>query len=324
MRFRVLGITAAALAVGSLVAPAAPAHRLGGDPVALVTAEGENELLAVSLPGGKILRRVQLAPGPETVAAGVAGPAIVVSPHSGTVTLLAWRSLRKLAVLRGFRSPEIAAIAPDGEWAYVTDSTTGDLSVIELATRRVVDRVFVGDGAHHLAISPDQHRIWVALGEDATTIVVLDAARPSRPRVIDRFHPPVPAHDLVFAPDGRTVWVSSGAAPYVSLLAPASGRLIATVPAGAAPQHIAFGRRGVVYVSSGFGSTLEMVDARTRKVIRRRTIPYGSFNVATAGSLVVTSSLFNGTVSEFTGSTLTRWLAKGVAPQARDLAISVW
>jgi YVTN family beta-propeller protein len=79
---------------------------------------------------------------------------VVVSP-SGTVMILAWRSLRVLAVLRDFRSPQIAVITPDGDWAYVTDSASGDLSVISLASRRVVDRVFVGYGAHHLAVSPD-------------------------------------------------------------------------------------------------------------------------------------------------------------------------
>src|SRR4029077_18324597 len=101
-------------------------------------------------------------PDPESIAADPNGQVAVVSPQ-GTVTLLDWRSLKVLAVLRGFRSPQIAAITPDGQWVYVTDAATGELSVIELQTRRIVDRVYVGAGAHHLAISPNFSHAWVAL-----------------------------------------------------------------------------------------------------------------------------------------------------------------
>jgi DNA-binding beta-propeller fold protein YncE len=230
-----------------------------------------------------------------------------------------------LAVLHDFRSPQIAAITPDGEWVYVTDAATGELSVIELLTRRVVDRVFVGAGAHHLAISPDFQRAWVGLGETARTIVVLDTSKQNRPRVVGRIRPRVPVHDLVFAPDGRTVWASSASAPYVSVLNANGGRLLATIPAGPGPQHIAFGAyaRAPVFITSGYGSTLEAVNVATRKVLRRVAVPYGSFNVATAGGFVVTSSLLDGAVTEFTSS-LQRWMDVTVAPHARDVAISVW
>jgi DNA-binding beta-propeller fold protein YncE len=314
----------AAIVAAAWIAPPAATRPLGGTQVALVTAESENELIAVSLPDGKVLRRVRLASDPETIAAGVSGPAIVVSPRSGTVTILAWRSLRTVAVLRGFRTPKVAAITPDGEWAYVTDSATGDLSVIELARHRVVDRLFVGAGAHHLAISPDGRRTWVALSESATTIVVLDTSNFGKPSVIGRFHAATPAHDLVFAPDGRSVWISSAGAPYVSILASGDHRLLGKVPAGPGPQHIVFGSRGHVYVTSGYGSAIELVDARTRKVLRRAAVPYQSFNVAAVGDIVVTSSLSGGTVTELNGVTLWRWISEKVAPRARGVALSVW
>jgi YVTN family beta-propeller protein len=320
MLFAASAVAAAVL----LLAAAGSARRSGGSPVALVTAEYENELFAVSLPGGRVLRRVRLH-NPRTVAAGVAGPAVVVSP-SGTVTLLSFRTLRPLAVLRGFRSPQIAAIAPDGEHAFVTDDASGYLSVIGFAQRRVVGRVLVGVSAHHLAISPDQQRVWVALGEHASTIVVVDTHALNRPRVVRRLRTRVPAHDLAFAPDGRTVWVTSAKSAYVSVLNAQTGRLVATVPAGPPPQHIVFlpYRGARAYITSGYGSTIEMVDVHTGKVLRRTRVPYGSFNVATAGDLVVTASLLNGTVTEFDGSKLSKWMTVKVAPNARTVAISVW
>ena len=300
------------------------ARPAGGSPVALVTAESSGEVLAVSLPAGKILRRVHLV-NPQAIAAQPSGPAVVVSP-SGTVTLLAYHSLRPLKVFRSLRSPQIAAITPDGKWAYVTDAATGKLCVINLAERKIVDTVFVGAGAHHLAISPDGDRTWVALSEQATTIVILNASNPGAPRVVSRFHPPVAAHDLAFAPDGQTVWVSSAAAPYVSVLDARSARLIATVAAGKAPQHIAFIPYGKprAFISSGYGSTIEEVDAGTRRIVARAELPYGSFDLATSGDIVATASLLDGEVSEFNGETLARWMTRKLAPAARDVAISVW
>jgi YVTN family beta-propeller protein len=300
------------------------ARPLGGTPVALVTAERENELLAVSLPDGHVLRRVSIAADPETVVAQATGPAVVVSPRSHTVTVLAWRSLRRLAVLRDFRSPQIAAITPDGEWAYVSDSASGFLSVIELASDRIVNRVFVGHDAHHLTISPDQSRTWVALGESASTIVVLDTSKPNRPRVLDRFHPAALVHDLAFAPDGRSVWLSSAQTDYVSVVDPTSRHVLGTVDGGTAPQHIAFGARGHVYITSGYGSTIETADEHTHRLLHRAATPYGSFNVATVADLVVTSSLLDGALTEYNGANLARWYSKQLARATRDLALSVW
>lgn len=314
-------VLASALAAwGATGAAGLPA---GGTPVALVTAESENEVLAVSLPGGKVLRKVHL-PDPQAIAADPGGQAVVVSPE-GTVTVLDWRSLNVLAALHGFRSPQIAAVTPDGQWVYVTDAATGELSVIDLLTRRVVDRVYVGAGAHHLAISPDFQRAWVALGETAHTIVVLDTSNQDRPRVIGRIHPRVAAHDLAFAPAGRTVWVSSASAPFVSVLDATSGRLITTIPAGPGPQHVVFGlyTHAPAFITSSHGSRLEAVDVATRKILRRVSVPYGSFNLATSGGLVVTSSLLDGTLTELT-SGLRPMMKVTVAPRTRDVAISVW
>jgi DNA-binding beta-propeller fold protein YncE len=319
MRLRVAVFVALVAATTTAGASARPQ---GGSPVALVTAESENALLAISLPDGALLRRVTLATDPENVDVQPSGPAVVVSAKAGAVSILAWRSLRLVKVLRGFRDPHIAAIAPDGEWAYVTDDGTGLLSVIELARTKVVRRLFVGAGAHHLSFSPDERRLWIALGERARTIVVLDTSRPGRPRVITRFDPGFLAHDLAFGPNGRRVWVTSDAGSRVGVFDSTSRRLLFTVPVGPPPQHVAFGTRGFAYLTSGYGSRIVMADARGR-VVRSGTIPYGSFNVTTVGSLVVTSSLLRGTLTEL-DDRLRVLRTVRVAPAARDVGVAAW
>ena len=307
---------------GRADAKTAPTRRLR--PVALVTAEGENEVLAVSVPGGRVIHRVRLPASPTTVAAGSAGPAVVVSPQSGTVTLLSPRTLRPDAILHSFRSPQIAAIAPGGNWALVSDAAAGSVSAVNLNTAQVADRIWVGLGAHHLAISPDGSTVWVALGETARTIVTVDCSQMRHLRVTGRIHPPVAAHDLAFSPSGATVWVTSASEPYVSVLDAASGRRLAQIPAGTPPQHVVFGGPAAphAYLASGYGSTIEMVDPRSDRVVRRTALPYGSFNLAVSGDVLVTTSLLDGHVTELDAATLHRLIVRAVAPEARSVAIA--
>jgi DNA-binding beta-propeller fold protein YncE len=287
--------------------------------VALVTAELRNELVVVSLPGGRVVRRIPVAPDPKTVSAAPGGPVAVVSPGSGTVTMFG-AGLRRLAVFRGFRSPQLATFTPDGEYLLVTDAAAGTLTSIELARMRVVGRVAVGAGAHHLAVSPNDRRAWVALGESATTIVLVDVADPRHMRVLRRLHPAVLAHDIAFDPDGRTVWVSSASQPYISVYGAASGRLLGTVPAGRAPQHVLFAA-GRAYVTSGYGSSIEMVDPAARTVLKRVELPYGSFNLAAAGHWLVTTSVLHGEVTVLRAATLRRRAQRTVASVARSVAV---
>jgi YVTN family beta-propeller protein len=232
MRVLVVGLAAALLLV-----PAAPAGGSAERPVALVTAETSNEVLALSLGphGGQVLKRVHLD-DPLMIAAPLHGPAVVVDPH-GTVTLLAWHSLRPVKVFHGFRTPEVATIAPGDRYAYVADGGNGELVVIDLMRRKVIGHVQVGRGAHHLAFSPDGRRLWVALSEVATSVVRVDTSNLRRPRVVGRVHPPFAAHSVGFAPGGRTVWVSGAHAHVVMVFSAATGRLVTELHAGRAHRR---------------------------------------------------------------------------------------
>jgi YVTN family beta-propeller protein len=317
---KILALPAATVA---LLLPSSVAATAGGQPVALVVAEASNEVLAVSLGphGGKVLKRVRLD-YPLMVAAPLHGPAVVVDPH-GTVTLLAWHSLRRVKVFRGFDRPEVAAVAPGDRYAYVSDAGSGRVVVIDLRRRRIVGRLFVGLSAHHLDFSPDGTRLWVSLGETATTIVRLDTSNLRRPRVAGRIHPRVTAHGIEFSPSGRTVWVSSSAAPFVTVFDAATGRVLHRIAAGKGPQEIAFsGKRALI--TSGYGSSLEAVSWRTYGRHGSIAMPYGSFNLATLGGNVVTSSVLTGYVTELRAATLKRMWTTKLAPVTRYVAISVW
>jgi YVTN family beta-propeller protein len=288
-------------------------------PIALVTAETENRVIAVALRSGRVLRRVAVPGDPEDIA--TCGDAFVVSPRAGAVSLIDPQSLHVVAMLRGFDSPHIVACSPDGEHAYVTDDASGMVSVIDDASRRVADRVYVGPGAHHMAFAPNQRRLWVALGESARTIVILDTTNVSRPRVIGRLHLGFPVHDLGFSGDGRRVWVSSAAGPEVAVLSARSHRILFHVRVGAPPQHVSL-VGATAYLTSGYGGVIERAAVANGRVLGRARTPYGSFELATGEGFVATASLLDGRLTVLDPG-LRRLRVLRLAVVTREVAISV-
>jgi hypothetical protein len=76
------------------------------------------------------------------------------------------------------------------------------------------------------------------------------------------------------------------------------------------------------YVTSGYGSRIELVDPRRGTLLRSARQPYGSFNLAVAGGLVVTSSLLNGKLAEL-DTRLNRLRTVRIGGAARDVAVTV-
>jgi DNA-binding beta-propeller fold protein YncE len=303
----------------ALAAPANGARRGGARAVALVTAETENQLIAVDLPSGHVVKRLHLPADPENVDGRPLGRiAVVVSTRGRAVSLVDTQTLRVVRILHRFTKPHIAAITPGGRYAYVTDDRSGKLSVIDLRHRRIVRRVFVGLGAHHLAISPDGGETWVALGERAHSIAVLDTSSPARPRVLFHFTPHETAHDLAFIPSGARVWITSDTSSRVGVYSAGNHRLLKTFAGGAPPQHVAF-RGNRAYVTAGYAGTMQIREARRARLLRTIYTDYGSFNLG-LGPDVLSSSLLRGTLTalRLDGRRVGQW---HLAPATRDVAL---
>ena len=291
-------------------------------PQALVTAETENRLLVVALPSGRVVRRLAVAPDPEDIAAnsGACSSVVVVSAAARTVTVLDRETLNPRRVIGGFESPHIPEIAPGGQYAYVTDDARGTITVIALGSPRVTSTIEVGAGAHHLSFDPERQLAWVALGESARTIVILSTADQSHPRVIARFEPDFAAHDVSFAPGGQRAWITSANGTDVTVVGAVDHRPRFRVPVGRGPQHVAFAGR-YAYVTSGYGSTIERVDAATGRILTRARSPYGSFELAAGDGYVVTSSLLRGTLAIYTPR-LKLLRMVHLAPATREVTLS--
>ena len=283
--------SAAAAGVLLATAPEALARRLGGLPVALVTADTDAHVAVVGLSDGRLRRRIATAAGPRSIQSA-GRTAVVAHTGGGAVTLVDGPDLAVRRVLRGFGAPRYTASAPDGRIAYVTDSARGEVAVLDLVRDRVVHRTDVGGSARH--ISAFGTTIWTALGTKAERIAVLDATNPLRPRVAGHVTPPFLAHDVGFTPRGARVWVSSGDRGRLAVYEASTRRRLFVLAADAPPQHVTF-LAGRAYVTSGDDATMR-IHALDGRLLRTREIPQGSYNVQEGWGMVLTPSLSQGTL----------------------------
>jgi len=295
----VLAALATPLALGSLPRGARGAN-LGGTPVALVTADEEAHVAAVSLLTGEVFARIRTESGPRSIESRLAAQAVVAHTDRGLVTVIDGVALDVSHVIDGFEQPRYTAtrgpidtFAGSDAIAYVTDSGSETVVTLDLARGRIVRRTPVPGPARHVGISPDGSMLWTVLGTKAERIAVLDVRDARRPRLVRTFAAPFLSHDIVFSPWG-SVWVTSGAERRIAVYRPGRGKP-RLYDADAAPQHVAF--TGVrAFVASG-DDGLVRVHRRDGTLVRRTRVPLGSYNVTFGWQRLVTPSLGGGTVA---------------------------
>jgi DNA-binding beta-propeller fold protein YncE len=286
-------LAAAGTALSLTRGQSALASRLGGTPLAYVTADLESHVVAFEIQTARVVKRIRTRPGPRSIEAVRASLAVVAHTEHGVVSLLDGVSGRLRAEVEGFAEPRYTAVHPGLPYAYVTDSESKQVVVLDVDRSRIVGRASVPGPARHISLDPDGQTLWTVLGTDAARVAVLDTSNARRPALVRTFVPPFRAHDVVFAPDGRSVWVTSGSEQRIAIYR--RGRPVRVVDAGSAPQHVAFGREKA-FVASGDDGTVRR-HRLDGSLVREVRVPIGSYNVTFDWSGLVSPSLAEGTVS---------------------------
>ena len=275
---------------------------------------------------------VTLAGEPQFLAPDWAPP-VMVTTAPGGATMLTGPPLRAVKTFAGFSSTPEVAVTPDGSYAYLTDAGTGRLTVVGLYNEKVLTRLQVGAGAHHLAFGP-HGQVWIALGESAKTIAILSFVvaappgitpvspwiDPGHPHRVGSFAPGFLVHDLLFSPDDRQVWITSANTPFTAVFGTRTHKLLFRVPAGRPPQHVAIAG-DYAYITSGYGGRIEQVARGTGRVIRSASAPYGSFDLSARDGYVVTVSLLRGTIAIYNRQ-LKLLRVRHLAPSLKDVVLS--
>jgi hypothetical protein len=268
---RTLTLAALLLAVA---AGSAPARESGGTVVAFVAVPESSRLVAVDLTTERVVDRITVPPKPRNVAASVdLRYLLVTSPASGTVTMLDSFTGRVVKTFAGFGRPLDVDVGLEGHHAFVTDSRTNFLAIVDLAFRSCCTRVVVPRRPQSVAAG-DVALVTHAPPNPALTVIGLGAPGPLRPSWNPRLEVPAEggARDIVEQPDSAYAYVTGRRSGRVAKIDWGRGGLpMWWRTVGSRIEHVAFdyfhGRR--VWVSDRARGEVLALSSETGRVLRR-------------------------------------------------------
>ena len=197
----------------------------------------------------------------------------------------------------------IAAISfSKAQTAYITNSTDGTVSVINVATNVVTSTITVGGFPWGVSVSADGTKVYVTNDNDGT-VSVINTATHSVSATVTVGAGPVGA---AVTPDGTKVYVTNGGTNTVSVITTAANTVTATITVGSFPYGVAVTPDGsTVYVTNSTGTTVSVINTATNTVATTITVgnhPYG-VTVTPDGSKVYVSNLNDNTISVISTAT---------------------
>lgn len=112
--------------------------------------------------------------------------------------------------------PRALALSPGAQRLYVTGMRSGDVSIVDLTTSRVVTRIAVGSEPVGVLVSPDERSVYVACAMDGV-VVRIDAAQRA---VAARLTTTTKPWGLAWSTDGSTLYASHLLGTVVSAIDP--------------------------------------------------------------------------------------------------------
>ncbi len=313
-RYALIGLVAAA---GCVLAPmaAAPASAAGA-------------------PGFKVIATVNvkvnpfgltLAPDGKTIWIANAGP---ITGHIGqvghVVTVLDERRLTVESVIKVGKFPEEITFSQGGRQALVTNSTSGTVSVIDAATRRVTQTVNLAGipmtFPFGIAAAPAQAKVFVTSlgGASKKTVAVLCDRIHAPVRICGTVKAPAFTGGGVLTPGGKTVVITRGRAyngpPEITVISTRTNKIVADVkiPGKAAAQTVAVTPDGRFAYAALFGYggahsgavwVVNLVTHKSVKIIRTPDSSMIGTAVSPDGRFVVATDFKLGKVSVISTAT---------------------
>jgi YVTN family beta-propeller protein len=289
------------------------------------TDEGANALSRIDLTTGEV-RAFPLPIRPHNVQASTDGSRVIVagpvvnaadahqehgsmSGMPGRLLVLDAQSMdvaAAVAVDIG-SSPAHVVVNGDTTRAYVTDSGSNTVQVVDLAQRKVLSEVATGRYPHGLRISPDGSTIAVANLED-NSISLIDVAASKESARVPVGKAPV---QVSWAPDGNTVYVTLRDEDAVAVVDATTRQKKSSVPVGDGPIQLFVTPDGrFVYVANEGteetpATTVSVIDTSTMQVVRTIAAGKGPHGVviSPAGNRIYVTNRFDDSVLEIDGAT---------------------
>ncbi len=213
----------------------------------------------------------------------------------------------------------LCAAAQAAPFAYISNSGSNTVSVIDTATNGVVATIPVGTQPTGVAVNATATRVYVT-NRGSSTVAVIDAANNAVIAAV-----PVSAEPTGVAVNraGTRIYVANFAANGLTVVDGTSNTVIAVVPVGGSPFGVAVNPAGTrAYVANHADGTVSVVDTATNTVVATIGVGFEPNGIAVSADgarvYVGSTAIFGVTVVDAATNTVT-----GTLSAANGLAYAV-
>jgi PQQ-dependent catabolism-associated beta-propeller protein len=192
------------------------------------------------------------------------GVALVSSEKDHALSVLDLKSLAVTGTIATCKRPRHMQLTPDGKQLIVACGESNAADVIDVATRKSVRRLPLGDDPEAFDISPDGKTLYVS-SEDEGALTVVDFASGKVLRSIEVGKEP---EGVKVSPDGKTVWVTSEVAGLVHVIDSVSGKVVKNIKVGKRPRRFALTPdASQLWVTNELSASVTVLSTRDYSVI---------------------------------------------------------
>jgi DNA-binding beta-propeller fold protein YncE len=153
-------------------------------------------------------------------------------------------------------------VDPGARRLYVSHATRVD--VLDADSGKILGQVAPMNGIHGIAVVPALRRGFITAGADRA-VVMFDLDALTITKVISGLG--VKPDGIEFDPETQRIYVANGSSGGITVIDPAKGEIVATVPIDGKLEGLAFDGRGHLFVNTESKSAIQVIDTRTLKPV---------------------------------------------------------
>jgi YVTN family beta-propeller protein len=167
--------------------------------------------------------------------------------------------------------PAHAIFSRDGKLVYVSGETAGDVTVIDVAQRKVVGRIIHGGGdAMGLALAADGTMLYAAAGENKMVVKIDTATN----KTVGEIGLPGIVHEATLTLDGKYLYTTLRKTNKIVVVRMSDEKIVTVIPQKGYPDLVTMeptGRHALV--TNRYADLVSVIDLATHTQVR--TIPVG-------------------------------------------------
>lgn len=190
----------------------------------------------------------------------------VSNTHSGTISVIdTVRDEVVATIALGGGVPNRLILTPDGAQAWAIHDKSRVISVVDVAARKVLRKLKIGEWPYNLTFTPDGRYCWVLDWGDVSKLLIYDIQKGALDGEIEVST--WPAHG-VFSRDGKLFWVTSETAGNVTVVDVPQRKILEVLPSSGDAMGLALAADGqYVYAANGEDRTVSKIDTRTHRIV---------------------------------------------------------